>query len=344
MKKHKIKLYLLIVTILFIGILYFSLKDNYLDILNALSNVNIFYLAIGILFVFLCRYFLAVTTYYLAKKEIKDVKMSKMFKICLIYPFFAGITPSSIGGESFEIFYLKDAGIPYGKATNITMQKLILYQISLIIVDTFVVILNFFTKIVPNDGLVTTTIILNFIVNISLLGASFFLVYNKKFNSFIMKKGILLLNKLHIIKDTDSVREKLDSYLTNFNEGAEKLKKDKKLFFQMVLVNIISLLFYYLSSIPIAKSLGIDSISMLNIFIIAKYSKMMCLLFVTPGNSGGAEYCFIYLFERLLSESSVMAYMLIWRLATYYIPLIVGGIIAISWGKEKKQNEQITNS
>ena len=74
-----------------------------------------------------------------------------------------------------------------------------------------------------------------------------------------------------------------------------------------------------------------------NLFILITYAKMMCLLIITPGNSGGAEYCFIYLFTGILAEEDIMAYMLIWRFVTYYIPLIVGGISAITWGRGNKK-------
>ena len=62
---------------------------------------------------------------------------------------------------------------------------------------------------------------------------------------------------------------------------------------------------------------------------------MMCLLIVTPGNSGGAEYCFIYLFTGLLIEEDIISYMLMWRFVTYYIPLVLGGILAMTWRKEE---------
>ena len=343
MKKSKIKIYLLLVTILFIFVLYFSLKDNYRDILNTLSNVNILFLLVGILFVFLSKYLIAKTTYYLAKKETNDVSMTKMLEISLIYPFFAGITPSSVGGESFEVFYLKQTGLPYGKSTNISIQKFILYQISLIIVNFLVVILNLFTKIVPNNSLVIISVLLNFIVNGAILGLCFLLVYNKKFNHFIMQKGVSFLHKIKVVKDIDKTREKIDNYLENFNEGADKLRKDKKLFCKLIWINVLSLVFFYLSAWPIALSMNITNINFLNLFILATYAKMMCLLIITPGNSGAAEYCFIYLFSSLLEESSTTAYMLIWRVVTYYIPLIVGGVLAITWGRGKKKNEETNN-
>lgn len=336
-QNNKIKIYLVFVVILFIFVLFFSLKDNYKAIIEALSQVKIIYLLLGILFVFLSKYLLGVTLYWLSKKENRDTKINKMVEIALIYPFFAGITPSSVGGESFEIFYLKQTGISYGKASNISLQKFILYEISLIIVDLLAVILNLFTKVVSNTGLVTSSIIINFIINIVGLGFFFLLAYNRKFNHFIMNKGLIFLHKIKVIKDIDKSKNTLDSYLDNFDEGVDKLRSDKKLFLKLIGINILSLILFILAAYPISRALNINNISILNIFILVTYAKMMSLLIVTPGNSGAAEYCFIYLFTGLLGAEEIMAYMLIWRFVTYYIPLIAGGIIAITWGKEKKK-------
>ena len=310
-----------------------------MDIINTLCNVNIIWLIIGIIFVFLSKYFIGLITYYLAKKEKDDISLWQMVKIALIYPFFAGITPSAVGGESFEIFYLKDSGISYGKASNISIQKFILYQISLVIIDSVVVILNMFTNIVPDTSLVGSSVTLNFIVNIAILIFCYLVTYNKKFNHFIVNKGVVFLHKIKIIKDLDKTKNKVDNYLDNFNEGAEEFKKDKKFFTNQVILSIISYVFLMIAAWPIARALGIYEINVLNLFILATYAKMMCLLIVTPGNSGAAEYCFIYLFTGLIVEDSIMTYMLIWRFVTYYIPLILGGILAIVWGKGNKSEE-----
>ena len=339
MQKKKIRLYLVFVIALFVFVLYFSLKDNYITIINTLSKVKIVYLLLGILFVFISKYLIGLTLYYLAKKEKNNTKFNKMLQIALIYPFFAGITPSSVGGESFEIFYLKETGISYGKSSNISTQKFILYEISLIIVNLAAVLLNISTDIIPNNSLVVSSVTLNFIVNIVILGFLFLLAYNKKFNHFIMNKGLLFLHKIKITKDLKNKKKKLDSYLDNFDEGVDKLRKDKKLFIKLISISILSLVFFILAAVPIARSLNINNISILNIFILVSYAKMMCLLIVTPGNSGAQEYCFIYLFTGLLIEEDIMAYMLIWRFVTYYIPLILGGILAMMWRKEEKNEK-----
>lgn len=339
MKKNNVSGYLILVLIIFILVLYFSLKDNYLDIFNALKTVNMFYLLLGIFFVFICKYFVSETTYLLAKKENKKVTRSKMLHICLIYPFFAGITPSSVGGETFEIFYLRDSGISTGKASNIVVQKFVLYQIAVIFIDLLSIILGAFTHIIPNTPLVVTLVILNFVVGFVGLILSFLLAYNKKFNRFIMKNGFKFLSKIKVIRNVEEKKEKLDNYLNNFDEGVDKLKKDKKLFVYLIIINILSLFFFYLAAYPIALSMNIRNVSILNIFILITYVKMMSLLIVTPGNSGASEYSFIYLFSSIINSSVIMAYMLIWRFVTYYIPLIVGGVLALFWKKGSIKSE-----
>ena len=337
MEKKKIKLYLLLVIVLFVFVLYFSLKDNYMDIINTLANVNFIYLIFGIVLVFLSKYFVGLILYHLSLKEKKNISFKKMFQIAVIYPFFAGITPGSVGGESFELFYLKDSGISYGKASNIVMQKFILYEVSLVIVNLIAVIFNLFTDIVPNASLVNMSVVINFVINIVFIGFLFFVTYNKKFNHFIMNHGLSFLHKIRIVKNLDKTKKSLDEYLDNFDDGVDKLRKDKKLFIRLAVYSVISFALFLLAACPVAWALDIKSISIINLFILVTYARMMCLLIVTPGNSGGAEYCFIYMFTGLLCEEDIMAYMLIWRFVTYYIPLIVGGISAITWGRGNKK-------
>ena len=342
MQKSKIKMYLGFVVILFVCVLFFSLKDNFGDIIYNLCHVNILWLILGVGFVFLSKYFIGLTTYELGIKENSKISLSKMLWISFIYPFFAGITPSSIGGEGFEILYLKQCGVSYGGGTNIQMQKFILYEISLISINIFVVILNFFTGIVVDSSFVGSAVTLNFIVNLILLGGSFLITYNKWVKNFILHSGVNILSKVKIIKDPNKSREKIDEFLINFDEGAKNLHQDRRLFCKLIIYNILAIFFLILAAWPVARAMHIIEIGIGNLFILAAYAKMMCLLVVTPGNSGAAEYCFIYLFSGLIPEDGIMAYMLIWRLVTYYIPLVTGGIMAMLWERRKAREKVIS--
>lgn len=335
MQKSKIKVYLIFVLILFVGVLFFTLKDDFDEIIRNLLKVNVLWLVVGIAFAFLSKYFIGITTYALGIKENNKLSKNKMIEIALIYPFFAGITPSSVGGEAFEVFYLKQSGLSYGGSSCIQMQKFILYLSSLLMVNFTAVILNFFTGIVVDSTFVGSAVTLNFIVNFVLLGGCFLITYNRKVKDFILHKGVDILGKVKILKDPDKSREKIDEFLEKFDDGATKLRQDKKLFWKLIVYNILSLFFLIIAAWPIARAMHIKNISIINLFILATYAKMMCLLVVTPGNSGAAEYCFIYLFTNLINENDIMAYMLIWRFVTYYVPLVVGGFIALHWGRRR---------
>ena len=342
MQRNKIKIYLVFVLVLFVAVLFFSLKDNFKEIIYNLTNVNAIWLIIGIIFVYLSKYFIGLTTYELAIKENKNISLLKMIKIALIYPFYAGITPSSIGGEGFEIFYLRKCNITYGGATNIQVQKFILYNISLIAINIIAVFINFFTGIVVDSSLVGSAVTISFIVNFILLGGSYLITYNKWFKTFVVEKFIIFLNKIRIIQDIDKSKEKIDDFMKNFDDGAKSLRNDKKTFWKLVIYNIVSLVFLLSATWPIARAMHITNISCVNLFILGTYARMMCLLVVTPGTSGAAEYCFIYLFNGLVSNDGIIAYMLIWRVVTYYIPLLTGGLLALMWERSKKNEKTIS--
>lgn len=46
-----------------------------------------------------------------------------------------------------------------------------------------------------------------------------------------------------------------------------------------------------------------------------------------PGASVGAEYSFIHYFEVIVKEAFIIPGLLVWRFITYYIPMIIGGIM-----------------
>lgn len=343
MQRNKIKIYLVFVMLLFGCVLFFSLKDDFKDIVYNLMHINLIWVIVGIVFVFLSKYFIGLTTYDLAIKENKNISKSKMQQIALIYPFYAGITPSSVGGEAFEIFYLKQCGLSFGWSSNMQMQKFILFQISLVIVNTLALVINFFSGIIVDSAFVGSAVTINYVVIFAMLGGCFLITYNTWVKNFILQKGVLFLSKIKVIKDVDKSKDKIDDFVKKFDDGAKALYGDSKLFWKLVIYNVLSLLFLFLAAYPIALAFHINSISVIDAVVISIYVKMMCLLVVTPGTSGAAEYCFVYLFNGLIPESDIMAYMLIWRFVTYYIPLVTGGIIALSW-ERRKYNEKIVST
>ena len=340
MKKNKIKYifnFLLIAIVLSI-VLYFSLKDNYQEIISTILKMNYIWIFVAILALIIYRLCASLGHYYIIKANNGKVSYLKCFQINLMILFFHGITPFAGGGQPMEIYFLHKEGIPVTKATNITLQNFIVYQIALIITGLIALIYNHIFNVFPNDSLIKYLVVLGFIINTLVLVVTFILSFGKKTNKFIIEKGIHFLAKIKIIKEEKKTQEKCQKYLQSFHDNAIELKKNKKIVAFMVLINIIGLMTMYSMPYPILRGMGIN-INIFKVITAIAYVMIIGSFVPIPGGTGGIEYSFIFFFQYLISGSILHAAMLVWRLISYYLGMIFGAIALSLYRKKEKQCE-----
>ena len=340
MKKNKIKYifnFFLIAIVLSI-VLYFSLKDNYQEIISTILKMNYIWIFVAILALIIYRLCASLGHYYIIKANNGKVSYLKCFQINLMILFFHGITPFAGGGQPMEIYFLHKEGIPVTKATNITLQNFIVYQIALIITGLIALIYNHIFNVFPNDSLIKYLVVLGFIINTLVLVVTFILSFGKKTNKFIIEKGIHFLAKIKIIKEEKKTQEKCQKYLQSFHDNAIELKKNKKIVAFMVLINIIGLMTMYSMPYPILRGMGIN-INIFKVITAIAYVMIIGSFVPIPGGTGGIEYSFIFFFQYLISGSILHAAMLVWRLISYYLGMIFGAIALSLYRKKEKQCE-----
>ena len=340
MKKNKIKYifnFLLIAIVLSI-VLYFSLKDNYQEIISTILKMNYLWIFVAILALIIYRLCASLGHYYIIKANNGKVSYLKCFQINLMILFFHGITPFAGGGQPMEIYFLHKEGIPVTKATNITLQNFIVYQIALILTGLIALIYNHIFNVFPNDSLIKYLVVLGFIINTLVLVVTFILSFGKKTNKFIIEKGIHFLAKIKIIKEEKKTQEKCQKYLQSFHDNAIELKKNKKIVAFMVLINIIGLMTMYSMPYPILRGMGIN-INIFKVITAIAYVMIIGSFVPIPGGTGGIEYSFIFFFQYLISGSILHAAMLVWRLISYYLGMIFGAIALSLYRKKEKKCE-----
>ena len=340
MKKNKIKYifnFLLIAIVLSI-VLYFSLKDNYQEIISTILKMNYIWIFVAILALIIYRLCASLGHYYIIKANNGKVSYLKCFQINLMILFFHGITPFAGGGQPMEIYFLHKEGIPVTKATNITLQNFIVYQIALIITGLIALIYNHIFNVFPNDSLIKYLVVLGFIINTLVLVVTFILSFGKKTNKFIIEKGIHFLAKIKIIKEEKKTQEKCQKYLQSFHDNAIELKKNKKIVAFMVLINIIGLMTMYSMPYPILRGMGIN-INIFEVITAIAYVMIIGSFVPIPGGTGGIEYSFIFFFQYLISGSILHAAMLVWRLISYYLGMVFGAFALALYRKREKKCE-----
>lgn len=334
-KKTSFLINIVIIFVVLLIVLYFSLKDNYDEIISSILNIDKLYILVAILVLFLYRFFVSLSHYIVIKVNNELVPLFKCFQINFIILFFHGVTPFAGGGQPMEVYFLHKEKISVTKSTNITLQNFIIYQISLVLVGIFALTYNSFYDIFPRDNLIRKLVVLGFLVNLLVLMVSFILSFGKKVNRIICIKGIELLSKLKLIKNSEKVEKDFNNYLDNFHKNAVKLKKNKKVVLLCVFINIISILVLYSMPYFLGVGLGID-LSLIEVIVATSYVMIIGSFVPIPGGTGGIEYGFVFFFNYLISGSIVNGLMLVWRFISYYFGIVVGAVALAIYRRKVK--------
>ena len=129
----------------------------------------------------------------------------------MIGVFFSGITPSNSGGQFAQAYTFSKQNIKITNAASILFMHFILYQIVLVLFGGAVMIFKFnemrgLTEVIPIFGInfdIISLAFVGFAINTLVIVGLFFLAFSSKFHNFLIKYGIGLLAKLHIVKNKD---------------------------------------------------------------------------------------------------------------------------------------------
>lgn len=324
MKKVLNYVVLALVTIL---VLFFSLKDNYKEIIDTLFKMDIKWLVVGLLCVVAYWFLKTIPLYYFTKSHKKDFKYSSAVILLLRTQFVNAITPFATGGQPYQVYYLNKEGVRSSTSTSIILENFIVYQIALVFLGIVAMMCNFFFHIFPHNDILTHLITLGFVINTVVIIVSFIVAFGKKISKKIINFGINILSKLRIVKDKEAKLEKWNESITNFHKSAKVLMNDKKLFFSMIFVNLVALSILYMIPVFVLYAAGNFNSVNVGLAIIASAYVMLIGSFVPiPGGTGGLEYGFIKFYGFFIQGSLLSTTMLIWRFITYYFGLIVGAV------------------
>ena len=121
--------------------------------------------------------------------------------------------------------------------------------------------------------------------------------------------------------------EKWQGQILYFNEEIKKLKEDRRMIVEAVLLNFLRMTIFY--AIPYVAALALQvplSLSdLINVLLMSACIHMLNALTPLPGDTGWTESAFILIFAVLFGRTEASSVMILWRVATYHIQLIAGG-------------------
>ena len=323
-------------------VFYIVVKDDYENILNNLAKCNKLFILISIMLIFAYYFMKALALYKIVKEHKKDIRFRQILKQTLITQFFNGITPFSTGGQPMQVYMLKNSGVKLSNATNIIIQDFLMYQLALISVGIFALVVNICFPFMKISVEIVTLIVIGFIINIAIGLGLLFISFSKRFNDFVGKLIIKLGSKVKIVKDKENTIKEWEVRLDEFHESAQIFKKKKKLFIECYVLNTFGLIAYYIIPFFVFISFGEEiSIGITTVITSSAFVLIIGNFVPIPGGSGGIEYAFFLIFGSFLPDRLISSALIIWRFITYYLGILIGAIaLGLYKGKEKEKESE----
>lgn len=311
-------------------VLWFTLKDNFNEVMGILSQVQFSWLAVIVFVVLFYQLVIGWILTQLTKMSNPHYKLRHGFLNALVASFFHGITPSASGGQFAQVYVFKKQGVAVSDSASVLWMDFVVYQ-STMILSVLLLILCRFHYFYTNYSQFFILVLFGFFINgLVIVGlwalAKFPVVY-----TWLSTKGIVIAHKLHIVKDEQKALTSLQSQLERFASETKRLKNHRILIVKIVIANLFRLALYY--SIPFfcAKALGIKigPELLISVMALSSFVSMINAFIPIPGASGGTEATYVLMFSTILGKLGATTTMILWRVTTYYFIMIIGAIAFI---------------
>ena len=311
------------ILIVSIAVASIVLKTNFSTVMRELRDISVKDILLIIALVLLWQFFAGLSLTAYARRPKPDYKIRQGFLNAVIGMFFDDITPSSSGGQVVQFFIFRRQGLHSGEVSGVLWTEFLMYQTVLCTLGSVLFLFRhaFFKE----------TYSFYYVFYLGLIAHAFlilglFLMLWKGFYHFLTGKCLDFLEKIRLLKDKEEARERLAHTLEIFKEECRTLRHDLGRFFLGCLFGSVRLTLQY--SIPYAVFLALGEPFHLPMYLtclsIGAFVHIISGLLPVPGASGGAEALFVLMFSAVYPAGTAMAAMLIWRLFSYYMPILTG--------------------
>lgn len=306
---------------------WFALKDDYEEVLHNLKSISLLW--VGMIFLFGILYYLlqGYMLYTITKPYKADVTFKDGCFNAYIAAFFNGVTPLG-GGQVAQTYAFRKLAISYQDIASILWKEFFLYQ-SVVVGFACFLILTHFTFSMHTFSGYFLLVMIGLCINASVILILWTMSHFPKLYTWISEKIVVLGEKLHIIKKKDEILEKWNLQIAYFTEEIKQLKKDKRLIQKGVIIDLLRQIIYY--SIPyligIGLGLPLHFEDIMTILLLSCFIHMLNALTPLPGDSGWTESAFILIFSVPFGKVYASSIMILWRFATYYLNILIGGCI-----------------
>ncbi|RKX40018.1 MAG: hypothetical protein DRP23_04035 [Thermotogae bacterium] len=307
------------------------------EIFATLKNVNpLVILLLGIT-VFTITLLDSTRTYILSKSLGARLPFKVYLENTIMGFYFSAVTPFAAGGQPFQIYHLVKNSVELGKASMIVAAKFISSFTSAVLLGILAFIFLF--EEIKGIRLIGPIILVGVFATLAFYFLFITFLLNRKWiESFFSLKIVTVPIAFVLRKDADVVRDSVKDKVENYMNAFETLwKSSKKVFFTIFILSFIMILLTQITGfLSLISVLEDTNLNFFKVIGLQSAMNMIVYFLPTPGASGGIEGSFYIIYSGIVGKSRAAVSLLIWRIATYYSTIVIGGILILKRVKNKR--------
>ena len=358
-KNGKLK-YLLYISIVLVATglsLFLSLYGTFDQVVATISKCDWRYLILIVGIVVLSYMIDALIFLVFCRLYTRDYKYHQGLATSMVGQFYSSVTPGASGGQVMQVYTMKSQGVQVSNAASIAVMWSIIYQTVLILIDIVALAVDWkdvinaepFQFNVGGNHVsipITPLIFFGFALNLSVIFILYAMSYSHKFHNFILHYVVGFLAKIRILKNPDKTREGLRVQVENFKIELKRLQANIPVLLLQVLLFFVMIMLR--SSIPYFAGFAMHAwgegesfnfFNMMDCAFILNFHQMVTGLVPIPGAAGISEFFYNQLYHRMFQGDAgvINASQIIWRTATFHLPLLVAGMVAALYRSRPKE-------
>ena len=252
-------------------------------------------------------------------------------KSMILGRYFDNITPSAVGGQPYQIYYLHKHKVPAGVATSLPVVCFFMQQLAFFVL--VVVCFCVFGTIVDNPWL-QVAIYFGSLCMIAMPFSIMVFAFIPKTAQKLLHGIFNLLHKIKIVKNPEALKYKFDNYVNDYSKSLKLIGCHKKTLISGFVMALACWLLNFSTVYFIVLASG-ESLPWFYVIALMAYTNAASAFIPTPGGSGAMEG-FFYLIVAVLDGGFRFWGMLLWRIITFYLPTMIGlGVLVNNTVKDK---------
>ncbi len=312
-------------SILIILTYYFIFKKiDRKGIQEAIKYTNLWFILVAVLLAAGNIVFESINHYRTLNTLGENVSFKKALKYGIVGFFFSAITPAASGGQPVQILYMHKDGIKYTNATISILLQSFAYLTMMALLGLLGYIINY--DYISNLGFIEYFFFIGVLVNAVIIAITLFAMFSRK----TLQRLINFIYKIFKAVNEEKAnvfKEKLDIQLEEYHESAKVVVNNRGLMLKTFYTSTLQLISYHSVGFFVYLALGINHLNYVKITSLQSFLYLSVSILPLPGTVGVNETGFSLLYNPIIEKNYVDSAMLLSRGISFYLFVIVTGII-----------------